>query len=171
MDEVIDLLYKCEGAIILGYPQIQITSGYVKETEISSLSLSTEWNHIEAGLAYALGLPVLVIHDKSIQRGIFDRGVLNSFLYSKDFTDKAWSISEDIVGALVQWKTKLKPISKREEINNQEQPKMQWGCFVFEGDENLYCPFCYNNKGLKMQTTRLNSKNRMCTSCGKIIPS
>ena len=113
MDGVIDLLYECEGAIILGYPQIQIESGYLKNNAIKpSLVLPTEWNHIEAGLACALGLPLLIIHDTNIARGIFDRGVLNNFLYEKDLKDNAWSLSQDISGALISWKSTLKQTAK-----------------------------------------------------------
>jgi hypothetical protein len=174
MDEVIELLYKCEGAIIIGYPQIQINYGSIKDTPITEpISLSTEWNHIEAGLAHALGLPLLVIHDQSISRGIFDRGVLNSFLYQKDFKDDAWGMSKDIIGALSQWKNKLKPISKNTLFENEkkEKPSVKWGAFVFEGDESLYCPFCYNNKGLKMLTSRVDTRTRRCTSCGELLKS
>ncbi len=172
MDEVIDLLYKCEGAIILGYPQIQIKSGVIKNRELlNPLTLSTEWNHIEAGLAYALKLPLLVIHDTEIRRGIFDRGVLNSFLYQKDLTDKSWGVSVEIIGALTQWKTLLKPILKVNKPANLETPKVKWGAFMFGNDPNLYCPFCYNNNGEKMLTTRVNTRFRLCTSCGKQLPS
>lgn len=108
MDGVIDLLNQCEGAVILGFPQILINSGKVKDKEIErEIVLGTEWNHIEAGLAYASGLPILVIHDVKVTRGIFDRGVLNSFLYSKDFTDKSWPISKEIIGCLTNWKSCL----------------------------------------------------------------
>lgn len=124
MDEVIELLYKCEGAIILGYPQIIINNGLVKDDPIiESISLSTEWNHIEAGLAHALGLPLLVIQDKSVSRGIFDRGVLNSFLYQKEFKDEAWGMSKEIIGALSQWKSKLSPPVKMQE-KFKIQPKI-----------------------------------------------
>ena len=111
LDDVINLLYQCEGAIILGYPQIEAKTGKVKDRDITNpLRLSTEWNHIEAGLARALGLPLLVIHDITITRGIFDRGAMPSFLYQKDFTDKTWAISNEIVGAITNWKSKLKSI-------------------------------------------------------------
>lgn len=171
MDEVIDLLYECEGAIILGYPQIQARSGQIKDKQITNtLILSTEWNHIEAGLAYALGLPLLVIHDSSITRGIFDRGVLNSFLHQKDFTDKAWGISNDIVGALAKWKSNLKPIARpKSRMVNTEKPVVKWGCFTFPPDENLYCPFCFNKDGEKMLTTRIDIKRRQCTNCKEKI--
>jgi hypothetical protein len=174
IDEVIELLKKCEGAIILGYPQIQVFSGTIKDNEIGvPISLATEWNHIEAGLAYAMELPILVIHDLIITRGIFDRGVLNSFLYQKDFKDESWGISQDIIGALKQWNSKLKPLNNNFSTNDliNQKPVLKWGAFKFEGDENLYCPFCFNNKGIKMLTSRVDTHTRKCTSCGEILKS
>lgn len=171
MDAVIDLLKECEGAIILGYPQITLMSGSIKDNPINdNLVLATEWNHIEAGLAHALELPLLIIHHTTVSRGIFDRGVLNYFLYQKDFCDKTWGISPEISGALTKWKSLLNPVLPTLGFNIQkEKPNVKWGCFVFPPDEQLYCPTCYNNNNLKMITTRINSKTRSCTSCSKTI--
>jgi len=105
LDEVIELMKECRGAIILGIPQIQITEAQIKGQLISQpVELGTEWNHLEAGLAHAAGLPLLVIHHSTISRGIFDRGVLNAFLHSEDLTTSNWSMQKHINGALTGWK-------------------------------------------------------------------
>jgi hypothetical protein len=166
MDGVIELLEECEGAIILGYPQIEITAATIKGvTNSAPFCLGTEWNHIEAGLAYAIGLPLLVIHDFSVGRGIFDRGVLNSFLYQKDFKDPAWPLATEIIGSIKQWKSKLrKPIIRKRTLP-LEKPKYKWGCYQFENDSTLYCPVCYEKDALKIPTSRVNSTLRMCPNC------
>ena len=70
MDEVIRLMKQCGGAIVLGVPQIEVRAGVLKGNDIDEpFSLGTEWNHIEAALAYALELPTLVIHDQTVVRG------------------------------------------------------------------------------------------------------
>lgn len=80
LDEVISLLHKCEGTIVLGIPQIDIITGTIKgEKLLNELQLGTEWNHIEAALTHALNLPMLVVHHKTIGRGIFDRGASMHF--------------------------------------------------------------------------------------------
>lgn len=108
LDEVIKLIDQCQGAIVLGYPQIEITAGMVKgECVTERMSLPTEWNHIEAGLAYARSLPLIVISHIGVSRGIFDRGAMNSFLFSKDLTNPQWSIEEDINGAIRSWRNDL----------------------------------------------------------------
>lgn len=105
LDEVIEIMRSCRGAIVLGYPQLEIHSGVLKGNDISSpIVLGTEWNHLEAGIAYASGLPILVIHHPTVSRGIFDRGVLNAFLHSVDFAKVNWSMQEALNGAIKKWK-------------------------------------------------------------------
>jgi len=45
------------------------------------------------------------------------------------------------------------------------KPTVKWGCYIFEGDERLYCPACFDTKGKKHLTTRVNSKKRQCSVC------
>jgi len=106
LDEVVALMEQCSGAVILGYPQIRVQTGLLKGTPIDGeLFLATEWNHIEAALAYAKKLPLLVIHHKNVRRGIFDRGAASSFLYERDLTESNWPLAEDLNGAVRQWKS------------------------------------------------------------------
>lgn len=109
MDGVIELMRKCSGAIILGYPQIVINDGLLKDTPLSTpVILGTEWNHIEAALAYSLGIPTLVIRDRTVStRGVFDRGTLNAFLYPIDLKNASWSTDTRISGAIRNWRDKL----------------------------------------------------------------
>ena len=110
LDEVIQLMERCYGAIILGIPQIEVQSGKLKGDEITSpFSLGTEWNHIEAALAYSLRLPVLVIHDVTVGRGIFDPGAANAFIYAVDLSSDSWSLTDTISGALRAWCDRLRP--------------------------------------------------------------
>jgi hypothetical protein len=53
----------------------------------------------------------------------------------------------------------------------QTSYKMKWGCLVFEGDENLYCPGCYLDRGNKIPTSRANIGFRYCSACRASIPS
>ena len=104
-DAVMRVMNECDGAVILGYPQIWIREGTVKQAEVESeMTLPTEWNHIEAALALALGKPVLVIRDVGISGGVFDHGAGNNFIYEEDLSNSGWPISERIHGALESWK-------------------------------------------------------------------
>lgn len=154
LDEVIKLMAKCEGTIILGVPQINIDNGKIKGENLEErLQLSTEWNHIEAALAHSLNQPLLIIHHKNVKRGIFDRGASNSYLHSVDMTDKSWPISDSISGVLNNWKEKLQGTTQSRKPNlnqNDDEPTLKWGMYKFEGEEGLYCPVCYQKEGLKI---------------------
>lgn len=104
LDEVIQLMRSCNGAIVLGYPQILVDQGRNRVTDCSGLSLPTEWNHIEAALAYAQQLPLLVIHHPGITRGVFDRGAVGAFLHEVDLTDPKWPMQDPANGAVLKWK-------------------------------------------------------------------
>lgn len=105
LDEVIGIMDSCDGAVILGYPQINVVEGSIKGQPIETeVVLGTEWNHLEAGLAYAQGLPILIIHHHSVTRGIFDRGVLNAFLHSVDMSKPSWSMQAETNGAIEHWR-------------------------------------------------------------------
>lgn len=108
LNAVIRLLEQCKGAVILGYPQITVSQGTVKDKPVvEPVSLATEWNHIEAGLAHARGLPLLVIHHVSVNRGIFDRGATDRFLFAKQLDTSTWCFDEDISGALRTWRNEV----------------------------------------------------------------
>ena len=108
MDEVLRLMKQCGGAIVLGVPQIEVRTGVLKECDIEKpFSLGTEWNHIEAALAYAVGLPTLVIHDETVIRGVFERGATHSFLHKVDLSCPTWALAEPILGAIRTWRRRL----------------------------------------------------------------
>jgi hypothetical protein len=45
------------------------------------------------------------------------------------------------------------------------KPRIKWGCYQFDGEEALFCTACYDTKGQKNLTTRLNTKFRQCPVC------
>ncbi|WP_445358495.1 hypothetical protein [Microbulbifer sp. ANSA005] len=105
LDEVLEIMDQCQGAIILGYPQLIMESGKIKDFDIDSpLSLPTEWNHIEGALAYSKSLPIMILHHKGVSRGVFDRGVMNAFVHEVDFTQASWCMDKALNGAIQKWK-------------------------------------------------------------------
>jgi hypothetical protein len=110
LDEVINIMDECKGVIILGYPQIYLASGKIKGRENIDILLPTEWNHIEATLAYVKKKPLLIIHHKGITRGIFEHGAISKFIYEKDLSKQNWFLSENIKGALKKWKASIMKI-------------------------------------------------------------
>ncbi|MEQ9467642.1 MAG: hypothetical protein RLN88_09530 [Ekhidna sp.] len=167
LDEVISLMEKCSGTIILGIPQMEV-KGKVKNKEVKNLfQLGTEWNHIEAGIAYSIGHPLLIIHHERVTRGIFDRGASKSFLYKVDMKDSSWPIQTNITGALINWKSKLKQpkVKKIESDNKVDKPNIKWGMYEFENEQGFYCPRCYQKEGIKMPLSRSNFGLYSCPNC------
>jgi hypothetical protein len=87
--EVYTLARHCSGGVILGFSQFIVSKGTWKkgtpqEKKIGakdSLHLATPWNHIEAGVLFSLGLPLLVFKEDGISGGVFDHGVTDLFIH------------------------------------------------------------------------------------------
>ena len=176
LDEVISILDECVGAIILGYPQIEIEKGSLKNKPIDTtpLLLPTEWNHIEAGLAYARGLPLLVLHHTNVRRGIFDRGALNKFLHQVDFRDNAWFSSSSIIGAFSAWKKKLpeKPTNISHKKSNKDLDFDQRSGTLISKDTGLrYCQKCFHNNPSREVELREFTEGWQCSVCHENYPN
>jgi hypothetical protein len=175
LDEVIAIMNQCVGAVILGYPQIRVEKGDVKGKSIDpskGLVLATEWNHIEAGLAYAKKLPLLVIHHRGVCRGIFDRGACNKFLHEIDLTDSTWAMREPIIGAIATWKSRLLATPSGE--NNEAALS---GDLVFEPRSGTrisrktrvrYCQKCYKSSPSREVELYEGGSGWRCSVCGEV---
>ena len=80
---------KCRGVIIIGFKHIIVNSGVIRPASIDKQLvenewLSAPWNSIEAGIATALGLPLLIIKDRSINDGIFDDSINDKLITKID---------------------------------------------------------------------------------------
>ena len=53
----------------------------------------------------------------------------------------------------------------------REPVGVKWGCYQFEGDAGLYCTACYDSRGARSRTTRLDSRRRQCPVCHAMIGS
>lgn len=84
---VMDLMKTCSGAIILGYPQYEVTAALSKaaipEHRISAV-FPTPWNQIEGTLAFKQRIPVLVVAHEGVTGGIFDYGVTGQYVRTYD---------------------------------------------------------------------------------------
>jgi hypothetical protein len=176
LDEVIKIINQCVGVIILGYPQLYVEKGSLKGTAITSkysVNLATEWNHIEAGLAYAKGLPLLVIHHTNVSRGIFDRGALNKFLYQVDLTSNNWASDEAILGAITAWRGRLlqKPLSESN-ISAQKgglQFEPRSGTLISKTSNIRYCHKCYHSTPAKEVELQESPAGWTCSVCGNFF--
>lgn len=90
--EVLLIARHCAGGLVLGFEQFQATSGTWKrgvgvkggERTLSpndAASFPTPWNHLEAGILFGLGLPLLIFRESTISGGVFDNGVTDVFIH------------------------------------------------------------------------------------------
>ncbi len=75
--EVRGAMTTCSGVVIVGFRQLEVAAGRwragtAEERDADGLALSTPWNHVEAGMAAALSLPVFVIREPGLAGGVFD---------------------------------------------------------------------------------------------------
>lgn len=90
--EVLVVARHCAGGLILGFEQFQATAGTWRrgvgvkrgERKVSAgnkVAFPTPWNHLEAGILFGLGLPLLIFRESTISGGVFDNGVTDVFIH------------------------------------------------------------------------------------------
>lgn len=85
--EVVGMMKRCSGGIILGFSQFYADAGvYKKNTGVparaeKNIVMPTPWNNLEAGIMYAYDIPTLVFAEEGIKGGIFDIGTPNVFVH------------------------------------------------------------------------------------------
>ena len=90
--EVLVIARHCAGGLILGFEQFQATQGTWKRGLGShagerplgagdTAAFPTPWNHLESGILFGLGLPLLIFREPSISGGVFDPGVTDVFIH------------------------------------------------------------------------------------------
>jgi hypothetical protein len=74
--EIRRLIGGCSAVAIVGVSQLLVRDGTLRpgtpeESVVRDASLATPWNQIEAGMAFALDLPILVVHSRLGDAGVF----------------------------------------------------------------------------------------------------
>jgi hypothetical protein len=101
------VLSQCDGALIAAYERIHIDNGSErrnskKETQIQDSAITTPWNQIEAAMAYAMGVPILVVCQESVRRdGLLEFGMDWYVDVVPDRVDS--TLPPDFVSRLNQW--------------------------------------------------------------------
>jgi hypothetical protein len=88
----------CIGVITFGMRQPQVA-----ETEGSEGA--TPWTHVEAGMAYACNLPLLIVREARVNSGAFDDSVLGHQTFILDI-EGSWD-EEAVLRAMRPWVAQL----------------------------------------------------------------
>lgn len=105
--EVAEVMAECHGAIILGLRQIHIIRGIERagtdrERSVDRSYLPTAWNNLEAGMAHAMGLPLMVIREEGVTSGIFDVGSSDRYVHQARLS-RNWLESDAFLKPFLKW--------------------------------------------------------------------
>jgi hypothetical protein len=79
ISEVRRVLKGCSGALVIGFRQLEVAkgtwrSGTEEAKSVEDVALPTTWNHVEAGMAAMVGLPMLFLVECGVIGGLFELG-------------------------------------------------------------------------------------------------
>ena len=84
---VLKILKQCNRIIILGLKQTCVINSISREgSSMEEFYLPTPWNSLEARIAFALKLPMLLICENGITGGVFNKGVTDLYIHHIDLT-------------------------------------------------------------------------------------
>lgn len=108
LQKVREVMQECDGAIILGLQQKRIQHGYDRDgNPISDFHLPTPWNNLEAGMAYMVDLPMLVILESGVTKeGIFDAESSDRYIMESDL-DAQWLGTDEFLQPLNEWREEV----------------------------------------------------------------
>jgi hypothetical protein len=104
--------------MILGFEQFQATAGIFKrgtgdeggERLLGSgqtAAFPTPWNHLEAGILFGLGLPLLIFREPQISGGVFDNGVTDVFIHKMPSHALSPKERSNLKEVLLKWYAKV----------------------------------------------------------------
>ncbi len=110
--EVYVLATHCSGGVILGFEQFFAQDGIgkrgIKNDKLNDTIHPTPWNHLEAGILFGLGLPLLVFREPGIQGGIFDPGVTDVFVNQMPPHDISQEKRQELREVFLKWQSRVR---------------------------------------------------------------
>jgi hypothetical protein len=114
--EVYVISRHCAGGIILGFEQFVTSSGIRKRgtTEEdpvdvgSTVKFPTPWNHLESGILYSFGLPMLVFKEDGISGGVFDIGATDVYVHKMPTPEMSLDEKKALSGVFLKWQSKVR---------------------------------------------------------------
>jgi len=113
--EVLVIAKHCAGGVILGFEQFQASAGtwkrdHEKEKKLKpeeTVAFATPWNHLEAGILFALRLPVLIFREEGISGGVFDTGSTDVFVRKLPLGEPKKDELDGLKEVFLKWHAKV----------------------------------------------------------------
>ncbi|MBO9651595.1 MAG: hypothetical protein J7605_24075 [Variovorax sp.] len=109
LKEVLRMVKHCSGGIILGFEQFRATQGEFKpgspkaQTANSVVPFPTPWNHLEAGILFSAGLPMMIFREPGIAGGVFDVGTSEVFIHQMPTSTTSTDALDDLDSVFQNW--------------------------------------------------------------------
>lgn len=108
LKEVYGIARHCAGGIILGFEQVFAARaikkrGTKEQSSLTAFRVPTAWNHLEAGILFSLGLPLLVFKEEGIRDGIFDNRVTDVFVHKMPVTGLSRDERRALSAVFLKW--------------------------------------------------------------------
>ena len=111
-------MMECHGAVIVGLersysPILFERRGSPDQRRITHVASSTPWNQLEAGMAYQLELPLLILKERALRaEGILDPAIGDYFVTEFDIDVESRGLSKALKAVIHRWgTTSTRPIS------------------------------------------------------------
>jgi hypothetical protein len=114
LKEVLRMVRHCSGGIILGFEQFRATGGEFKpgspkaKAATSTVSFPTPWNHLEAGILFSNGLPMMIFREAGISGGVFDVGTSEVFIHQMPNASTAPNALDDLDSVFQNWVARVR---------------------------------------------------------------
>ncbi len=114
--EVLTLAKHCSGGLILGFSQFEATAGTWKKGTPFKASVGkkktahfpTPWNQLEAGILFAINVPLLVFRESGITGGVFDNGVTDLFVHPMPKPDAEYNEKKALRAVFQKWTAQVR---------------------------------------------------------------
>ena len=114
--EVLTLAKHCSGGLILGFSQFEAIAGTWKKGTPFKRSVvknkpshfPTPWNQLEAGILFALNVPLLVFRESDVSGGVFDNGVTDLFVHPMPAPDAEYSERKALREVFQKWTAQVR---------------------------------------------------------------
>jgi len=109
--EVLTVARHCCGGVILGFSQFEAVAGTWKKGTQSTSRVKkgqtalfpSPWNQLEAGILFALDVPLLVFRESGITGGVFDNGVTDLFVHPLPKPNAEYLERKALRGVFQKW--------------------------------------------------------------------
>lgn len=112
--EVYLIARHCSGGVILGFEQFSSSGGVWKRGTEHERPASdparfpSSWNHLESGILFSLGVPLLVFAEEGVAGGVFDTGVTDAFVHRMPSPDPKPESMRGIQSVFEKWQAAVR---------------------------------------------------------------